>query len=196
MAHKVYAPFNGNTNHLACYNRTCKNNSNIRCSLTAGQCNNPCGCAQDCAKCTHINPIGESSPIDISSSQGVIVVFYADATVKSIKIKYEGVCATDTGDVDKGVRVQMYSSHNAVNYIGAVYYAHLSNRSYWVSDGQIINKYDSNRWNKGVGSVPALCGCGCYGSYHTHMGRFGGNTNSSLGYGSSVWINSTWIYSW
>lgn len=205
----VYAPKSGTAVALNCYcGRKCANNPAISCGQS-GNCNSPCGCDNACGKCNHvIVGSGFCCPIDISGSTNNVIRFYASSNVESIKIQYETgtICLNDTGDIDNGIRVLLYSCPNAagIGYIGEVIYAHLKLRENYVSNGQIINR-NGVSWsqkNQGLGQLPGCCGvgcssgfCGCYGSVHIHMSCKGGSRNP-MTCGVTSLTTSSIVYSW
>lgn len=205
----LFAPKSGTAIALDCYcGRKCANNSAISCGQS-GNCNSPCNCDDTCGKCNHvIVGSGFCCPIDINGSANNVIRFYASDNVKSIKIQYENgtICGTDTGDIDNGIRVYLYSCSNAasIGYIGEVLYGHLKLRGNYVSDGQVINKGGST-WgqiNQGLGQLPGCCGvnctsgfCGCYGSVHIHMSCKGGARNS-MTCGVTQLTTSSIVYTW
>lgn len=208
----VYAPKGGLAIALDCYcGKKCANNTAISCGQS-GSCNSPCGCPgadPNCGKCNHvIVGSGFCCPIDINGSTNDVIRFFASNNVESIKIQYEDgtICLTDTGDIDNGIRVLLYSCPDAVSvgYIGEVIYGHLKNRGTYVSPGQVINRGGTTWASKmqGLGQLPACCGtgctsgfCGCYGSVHTHMSCKGG-TRNSMTCGVTNLTTSSIVYNW
>ncbi|CAM2069634.1 hypothetical protein SCOR_29945 [Sulfidibacter corallicola] len=138
---------------------------------------------------TIVNNMGGNQPMDIGDvSAGTSIRFKASSSVKSIRTRRADVCATQTGDWDQGVIVDMYAELNAQCYIGSVSYGHVRN---WVANGT------HNTRTLTLGVLPTDCNCGCSDGVHVHTQCDGGTiTGLAQCAGSRVYNGSTWIYRW
>lgn len=184
----VYSPITSNTVSISCY---CSEN---RCGTGNCPLNTPCGCSA----CTHPNVIGGfSNPLDISASENTVIKFRGNSLVESIQVEYfTGVCGSETGDINNGIKVHMYRKPNAQCKIGTILYGHLKNRSNYVQNWQIIPKPAGTNLVKELGQTPAIpAGSNCYRGKHVHLEVQGGSRKSFSLCSTSV-STSTWIYSW
>lgn len=184
----VYSPINSSAISLSCY---CSEN---RCGTGNCPVNTPCGCSA----CTHPNVAGGyCCPLDISAATGTLIKFRGNSLVESIQIEYfTGVCGSETGDINNGIKVHMFRKPNAECEMGAILYAHLKNRESYVQPWQIINKPSGSNLVQNLGITPAKpAGSNCYRGTHVHLEVQGGSRKSFSQCGSSV-STSTWIYNW
>ncbi len=128
-----------------------------------------------------------SSRVDIEGSGAL----YLRATnVKSFIPRIGYYCCSSTGcanDYKRTIKIELYGKQNAVCYIGAVLFGHVTSPT--VSDGVIYNLTTTAYQ---IGSVTTGSCSGCSSGAHSHMERFGGSVVAPC-CGTSV-SSSTPIY--
>lgn len=136
---------------------------------------------------TVVRNLEGGSPMDIGNvSENTAIKFKANSLVKSIRTRRAPVCATQTGDWNQGVIVDMYAQYNQQCYIGSVAYGHVKN---WIAD----SNHNTNSLT--LGKLPADCNCGCSDGIHVHtQAKLGTITTLAQCAGSRVYSGSTWIY--
>jgi len=217
--YNVYAPVGGSSISTNCYcNRRTYNPCQANCpSISQTQyprcmdqancttCTSPCFCSSCCYHVVVGQASGYCCPLDISCASGSVIAFHGSNSIKSITIKFSGgICGSVTcgqagmNDIGCGIKVGIYSSLNAMGYIGTLHYAHLYDRSVYVSDGQIINQPQNSQWTRYLGKAPAIpAGQSCYLSGHVHMSIQGnGKARAALACNGPVYYGTTQIYSW
>lgn len=217
MNYTIYSPFSGQALALNCYcyRRTydpCNASADCPTSSTYSYCKDKttcmsCGSPCFCSKCCYHIVVGESSgyrsPLDISASAGSWIYAYMSASIASVKIVHmSGVCASATGDINLGTRLEAWTGLNATGKrLGRLLYAHLSNRQH--GDGTIINKSGTEfPWFVSIGQVPSVpAGQTCYLSTHTHFSIWpdtgvGVSRTSSYNCGAYFSAASSPIYWW
>lgn len=212
----VYSPRSGSAISLNCY---CNRSWTSGTSICTGSCpNNDCKCTgtscrnnQNCATCSSpclcknccwhvITQSGYQLPLDVSSAADSWIYAYLSAAIASVRRVWSGnICATATGDINRGTILELYAGLNATGtFIGRVLYGHIKNRQ--GTNGEVINKSGELPWIVSIGQIPTVpSGQGCYLSTHVHMeaksesgtaSRTPSTCNGSLSAGTSV------VYSW
>lgn len=198
----IYSPIDGQAISGDCYcNRY--DSCGYQCNQTEPCVPTGCYCNHSgCTGCDHkiVGGIYNCCPLDVSGSVGQVLYFRCNSVVGSIKIQYCGnsqtqcVCASEQGDINLGVVVNLYRQANAGCYMGSIIYGHVRNRQNYNSDGQVINTNFTN-FTRAIGEIPAVPnGSQCYQSVHSHM-DVNGLSRNGLQCNAQVYT-STWIYTW
>lgn len=192
-----------NSNNCACNGTTCRKKILQTSTLNCGNCGDCC--CQEC--CRHVvvgESVGRTLPLDVVANAEDLIYAYMGRNIVSVKLlNYTStlVCASETGDIARGILVEAYTGLNASGTkLGNLLYAHIKQPTSQV--GSVINQPTiGNPWPVLLGKVPPRPnGSTCYQSTHTHFSIKAepGVTSTRTDYSCNTLLSATnnSIYSW
>ncbi len=189
--YNVYSPVGGQLVSVNCYcyryYQTCANCSvpgpctcgaaapptpPLYCKDAPGaNCANCSSCV--CSRCcTHVIVSGSpyTYPLDVNGTGYVNIAL--SSNIRSIRIRINSgiMCATETGEIDRGIYVDTYTGTGLTGKkLGTVLYGHVA--SPWYTQDTTVNYTSGAPWIITLGQVPAVPPGGslCYQSMHSHL---------------------------